>query len=150
MPYMVRVTPVVLALLGLYPSTTQLVGTGETSPCLKPMRSTMGISAKTQPQSKLTRLKLPLVPEEVTRMAMGHHSGMENTAWRLKKRVGSTGTWAKSASVRTCSGENPCASATARYSGQRFMCQAVMSRTARRKAPSEAGGSYSLLSQNRR
>ena len=37
------------------------------------------------PQSKLTRLKLPLVPEEATFIA-ARHSGMEKTWWRLKNR----------------------------------------------------------------
>ena len=42
----------------------------------------MGTSARTQPQSKPTWLNFPLVPEEVTRMAM-RRGGMENRARRL-------------------------------------------------------------------
>lgn len=42
----------------------------------------MGTSARRQPQSKPTWLNLPLVPEEVTRMAI-RHRGMEKTACRL-------------------------------------------------------------------
>ena len=60
----------------------------------------MGISAKMQPQSKLTRLKLPLVPEEVTFLGV-RHSGMEETWCRLKNKVGRRGSLAKSSMVVT-------------------------------------------------
>ena len=66
----------------------------------------MGTSARMQPQSKPIWLKEPLVPEEVTHMAM-RARGMEKTAWRLKNRVGSTGTRARSSGARSCSGEKP-------------------------------------------
>ena len=42
----------------------------------------MGISAKTHPQSNPIWLNFPLVPEEVTRMAI-RRGGMENRACRL-------------------------------------------------------------------
>ena len=80
----------------------------------------MGISAKIQPQSKPTRLKLPLVPEEVTLMAV-RHSGMELTWCRLKNRVGRRGSFARSSMVCKQSGEKPSASQISRYSGQCLM-----------------------------
>ena len=80
----------------------------------------MGISAKTQPQSNPTRLKLPLVPEEVTFMAI-LHSGMEETWCRLKNRVGRTGSLARSSIVSRQSGEKPSAWQISRYSGQCFI-----------------------------
>ena len=73
-----------------------------------------------QPQSNPTRLKLPLVPEEVTFMGV-RHPGMEETWCRLKNRVGRRGSFAMSSMVFTCSGENPSARQTARYSGQCLM-----------------------------
>ena len=80
----------------------------------------MGISAKMQPQSKPTRLKLPLVPEEVTFIPI-RHWGMEKTAWRLKNRVGRRGSFARSSTVLISSGEKPSALQMARYSGQWLM-----------------------------
>ena len=68
----------------------------------------MGISAKIQPQSKPTRLKLPLVPEEATFIA-ARHSGMEKTWWRLKNSVGRTGIFSRSPMVFRQSGEKPSA-----------------------------------------
>ncbi len=80
----------------------------------------MGISAKMQPQSNPTRLKLPLVPEEVTRIPI-RRSGMEKTARRLKNSVGRTGSRSRSSIVLSWSGEKPSVSQMARYSGQCLM-----------------------------
>ena len=64
----------------------------------------MGASARMEPQSNPIWLNFPLVPEEVTFMAM-RHWGMEKRALRLKKRVGMTGILARSSMVRSWSGE---------------------------------------------
>ena len=53
-----------------------------------------------EPQSKPMRLNLPLVPDEVTFMAIRRWD-MENRAFRLKKRVGITGIFARSSMVRS-------------------------------------------------
>jgi hypothetical protein len=82
---------------------TQWAGLGETRWWRKPRFTTMGASARIQPQSKPIRLYLPLVPEEVTFMAI-RHWGMEKRAFRLKKRVGITGIREISSTVWSCSG----------------------------------------------
>lgn len=89
----------------------------------------MGISAKMAPQSKPTRLNLPLVPEEVTFIPI-RHLGMENRAWRLKNRVGTMGTADRSPVSTRVLGEKPSPRAMARYSGHRPICQAQLSATA--------------------
>ena len=89
----------------------------------------MGTSAKMAPQSKPTRLNLPLVPEEVTFIPI-RHLGMENRAWRLKNRVGTMGTEDRSPVSTRVFGEKPSPWAMARYSGHRPMCQAQLSATA--------------------
>ncbi len=60
----------------------------------------MGASARMEPQSKPMRLNLPLVPDEVTFMAIRRWD-IENRAFRLKKRVGITGIFARSSMVRS-------------------------------------------------
>ena len=82
------------------------------------------------PQSKPTRLNVPLVPEEVTFIPI-RHLGMENRAWRLKNRVGTMGTADRSPVSTRVLGEKAQPLGRWRgYSGHRPMCQAQLSATA--------------------